>query len=233
MRDEPQGRGGDQWLDRAPTTGDATKFLTGGGGGGGIDVNPDGVKLFSTQATGEANDFRMSNLNGVMKLQPEASQIGESFYEAAYFSLEHEAGAEALRMFTEDAGKGLMALGQGAQTIAIDYINGDATTAATMQDVQSAFDVSGGTGMFNRPVPAETQAPTSAGGGTTEGVLPPPQPAGEQDNTPYDPNAARTVSLGQGSYTIPADAPDDLERIDLSEVGEFRQKFEDDLDKTD
>ncbi|MDQ3734963.1 MAG: hypothetical protein M3400_13405 [Actinomycetota bacterium] len=231
MRDEPQGQADpDQWLNRSPTEGDANAFMPGSGGGGGIDVNPDGVKVFASQANGEAADFRTSLSNGVNELIPEAAKIGNPFYEAEAFALEHGAGVEALMLFSQDAGKGLMALGMGAASIAVTYINGDATSSATLSDVQNAFDVSGGTGMFNGPsAPDQNQAATPGdrlGNATGRDE--------HQNYVPRDPHAAHTIDLGRNdSYTIPGDAPDDLERLDNNELRDVHRKFADDLEKTD
>lgn len=214
------------WLDSAPTKGDASAFLPGGG----IDVQTDGVKVFSTEATGEAKDFMSSASHGMQSLLGQAGAIGPTFQEAEGFLLQHGAGTEALGMFTTDASIGIRALGQGAQTIAINYINGDTTSAATMKDVEGAFDVAGGNGLRT--------APNGAGKDTTTGQdhpgsLPPPGAASHRpDYTPYDPHADKTITVGDGGYTIPGDAPNDLENIDLDDVRNTDGKFRDDLGKT-
>ncbi len=214
------------WLDSTPTRGNASAFVPGGSG---IDVSPDGVKLFSTQATGEANDFRVSSQQGVQSLMGQASQIGASFMEADGFGVQHSAGLEAMMMFTGDAGIGLMALGQGAQTIAINYINGDATSAATMKDVESAFDVAGGNGLRTTPNGAGTAPQTGQGNSS---ALPPPSTAGNTPNyAPHDPHADQTITQGDGSYTVPGDAPNDLERIDPQDIRNTDMQFRDDLAK--
>lgn len=216
------------WLDRGRTEGDASAFLPGGGSRG-IEVSPDGVKVFASQANGEAEDFQRSSTEGMLSLQSEAGTIGRSFLEAEAFNLQHDAGLEALGLFTTDAGKGLMALGAGAASIAITYINGDTTSAATLKDVQDAFDVSGGRGMFNRPTPEGNPDQASTGGNTLNGGAP-----GRDDHANiYDPHAAKDIRTGEGTYTVPADAPDDLERLDPSEIRETTEKWRDDLGKTE
>ncbi len=220
--DETTREGG--WLDRAKTEGDASAFLPGGGQG--INVSPDGVKVFASQVNGESTDFVKSSSDGVMSMAGESNRIGASFMEAEAFALDHAAGFEALTMFSTDVHKGLMALGTGAASIAITYLNGDTTTAATLKDVQDAFDVSGGQGMFNGP-----QAPAGPDRAATGGNTLPRGPVGDDHYNTYDPHDSRTIHTGDGTYTVPADANDDLERLDPNELREVYQQYADDLGK--
>lgn len=169
-------------LNASPTKGDAKGGgFPGGGGGEGIDVKPDGLRLFSSQAQGDAEDF-MSAYGDVMpSLTQQGAKIGASFREASDFAAMHSQGAGALAMLSGDAGKGLMALGVGAQSIASKYLDGDATSAATMKDVQNAFDVSGGKGIFNGGDAPAGKGPTGQGGGAGQGSLP-----GAGDRCPTD-----------------------------------------------
>ncbi|MDQ3733074.1 MAG: hypothetical protein M3400_03580 [Actinomycetota bacterium] len=218
--------GGDEnnpWLDRTPTKGDAKKFLPGGMSPPGIDVSPDGVKVFSTQADGEAKDFHRSLGSGVTPLLGQPGLIGASFIEAADFADKLGQGIESMMLFNADVGIGLQALSLGAQTIAILYVNGDATSEATMNDVLGAFDISKGNPL--RPKPG-AEAPTTSQ--KVRSYISPDHL--DRDYTPYDPHAPKTISLGKdGSYTVPGDAADDLERVNQSALRDVDKQFRDDL----
>lgn len=208
-----------KWLNNAPTKGDKA----GGQGfpsGTGIDVKPDGVKLFSTQATGEAEDFVQSAANGVLPLQEQIGKIGASFQEAEYFMQQHSQGFERLAMFNKDAMQGMMALGVGARTIAIDYVNADTTTAAKMSDVEQAFDVAGGKGFVNG---ASTGGENNNPRGQDNPVkLPEAQRPSPQDYGPTDPN---TVKLGtRDIYQIPEQARDDLQNLNPADIRDTHKK---------
>lgn len=217
------------WLDSSPTRGNNKSVLPGSSNGGapaGIDVHPDGVKLFSSQASGEAEDFQNNIQGGVTPLMQQTAKIGATFMEAADFAGRHGQGVEKLLTFSNDAMKGYLALSVGASTIAINYVNGDTTSAATMENVQSAFDVSGGKGIFNGTAAG---APASAPTGQDNPIKLPE--ADGSAPTVYDPHASRTIELGNGStYVVPGDAPNDLEQLDpQDDIASWNEKFRDDL----
>lgn len=225
--DEVSGGDDNKWLDSAPTAGDGT----GGNampGHGMIDVKPDGVKLFSTQADGEAKDFQSNFADGVAPLMGQSAKIGAPFYEASDFAEKHGQGFEAMGLFHADAQKGLIALSQGARTVAMNYLDGDSTSAATMTDVEHAFDVSGGKGLFNAPTPADGSAPPT--GQQHPGTLPPAQTV-DPDDYATNPDVTESIPLGDhDSYTIPAEGSDDIERLDpQDDIQETEKKFQDDL----
>lgn len=219
------------WLDSSPTRGNNKSVLPGLNSSSmpaGIDVEPDGVKLFSSQTFGEADEFFTNVQDGVLPLLQQTAKIGGSFMEAADFMGRHGQGVEKLVLFSEDARKGYVALSFGASTIAINYINGDATSAATMENVQSAFDVSGGKGIFNGTPAGEPADDHPTGQGAPIKL---PEPNGAAP-TVYDPHASRTIELGDNgsTYVVSGDAPDDLERLDpQDDIASWNEKFRDDL----
>jgi len=220
-----------RWLNNAPTTSDGKNFLSmgmgGGGAPGGIDVSPDGVKQFSSQSCAEAMDLMMNFNDGVMPLARETGKIGGSFIEAAYFLGEASQGMERLAKFQADASAGVLALGQGAYSIALNYINGDATSAATMSDVERAFDVAGGRGFKNAPVDDTAPRPT---GQDAPSRMPKANDLG--DLPQRDPNGAQNIPLGsRDSYTVPASGADDLERRNFQQdLEDLPQQYADDLE---
>ncbi len=231
MGDEDYTDSNNRWLNNAPTTSDGTNFLSlgmgSGGSPGGIDVSPDGVKQFSSQTCAEAMDLMRNFNDGVTPLGRETGNIGGSFVEAAHFLGGASQGMERLSRFQADAQDGLNALGRGAYTIAINYINGDATSAATMSDVESAFDIAGGRGYNNAPV--DNSAPPPPTGQDAPVSLP---AANNVDNLPQrDPNGAQNIPLGsRDSYTVPAAGADDLERRNFQQdLEDLPQKYADDL----
>lgn len=218
-----------RWLNNAPTTSDGANFMTMGMGGdgapGGINVSPDGVKQFSSQTCAEAMDLMKNFQDGVYPLARETGNIGGSFIEAAYFVGEAGQGMERLSAFQADVSDGLRALGLGARTIALNYINGDATSAATMSDVEGAFDVSGGRGFKDMPVDPDAVRPVGQD-------APQQMPQANQvfDLPERDPNGAQPIPLGsRDSYTVPAAAADDLERRNMQDLQELGQQYGDDL----
>ncbi len=221
-----------KWLNNAPTKGDGKSFMGGSGGSQGIDVSPDGVKQFSGQAMGEFKDFMSNFSRGVVPLAQQHAKIGPAFMEAEYFINTVTQANNRLVQFQTDAGNGLMALGTGASAIAINYINGDATSAATMSDVEHAFDTSNGTGYRNAPV--DPNAPPKVTGQDAPVSLPKADYVDPRDFT-RDPNAPETINLGPNdSYTIPASGPNDLERMGIQEeAGKLAQKYGDDLKDQD
>lgn len=218
------------WLDNPPVEGDSTA----GFGGRGIDVHPDGVKRFSTQAEAEAKQYSSGFADGVMPLMQASAQIGASFQEAAQFAGRHAQAFTATTMLSRDVTIGLAALGMGARTIAINYLNSDATSAATLPDVLGAFDTSGGNGLREQIEQAQ-QAPAETGNDNTV-RLPEPQPVDADDFTnPNDPGFANTIDLGDNaSYTIPG-APDclDIEMAGPETTQGVQAQYQDDLATVD
>lgn len=217
------------WLDSAPVKGDSANFLTpgrSGGGDSGIEVRPDGVKKFSTQAVEESKSFMSGYQDGVMPLMMETNKVGGSFWEAAYFSAMQGRAVQMTTLLNEDVRKGLDALGMGARTIAINYVNGDTTSAATLPEVRDAFDASKNNGLHQ----AGTR-PGSHGNGNLN-VLPPAEDVETDDFTnPNDPGVSHTIQLGDnGSYTIPG-ATDclDIEMATPEGVSDVVNQYQDDL----
>ncbi len=204
-----------KWLNNEPTkAGDAA--------GSGIDVETDGVKLFGVQAREEAQDFMQSSGDGVQSLRGAASRIGRTFQEAQYFSTQHEFGLQRLDAFTKDAMKGLTALGLGAMNIATTYRNGDAASAATLNDVDRAFDVAGGNGLLTEPNGAG--ALPQAGASSGPALLPKAQALTEEQRRDSfvdanDRSKSQTINLGdRDTYTVPAAGEGDLELLDPADM---------------
>lgn len=222
------------WLNNDPVRGSGTGGFPGGGGGSGIEVRPDGVKRFSTQAEGEGQNFSSSYQDGVAPLMMPAAKIGGSFMEAAEFSGRHGQAIQKNGMFSQDVTIGLMALGIGARTIAINYLNGDTTSAATLPQVLDAFDASSGNGLRDQAAGAANPGPN---GNDSPMSLPEPQPIepGEFSN-PNDPGFSQDIQLGDdGSYTVPG-ATDclDIEMADpQDDIMPVEKQFRDDLEHQD
>lgn len=218
------------WMNSAPVRGDSSGGFPSAGEG--INVRPDGVKRFSTQALEESQHFTTGFMNGVMPLTQASARIGSSFTEAAQFSARHKQALEKTNMLQEDVSIGVSALGFGAMTIAINYINGDATSAATMSDVESAFQARGnGLREMMEPNGQGPSAGNNGGGNVTR--LPDPEPA--DDSTPTrnvnDPGSWQTIDLGDdATYTVPG-APDclDLEMMDRDDIESVESTVRDDL----
>lgn len=215
------------WLKDTPVTGDSTGGFPSGGG---IDVRPDGVKRFSTQAQGEAQSFTSNYADGIAPLQGQTARIGSSFQEAAYFSGQHGQGVQRMGLLTTDVSIGLTALGVGARTIAINYLNADATSAASLPEVLDAFDASSGNGLRDQIM--------------SSGEL----PATGQDNPVGLPDAEvitadeftgdtddGTIALGSDAeYTLPGDSSDDIEGLDYQDdLAPLEQQHRDDLGQVD
>ncbi len=218
------------WINSAPVKGDSTGGFPGGSG---IEVRPDGLKLFSTQAEGEAKNFTTGFIDGFMPLTQQAGQIGMSFQEAANFAGRHGEAINATSMLGKDATVGLLALGLGAKTIAINYINGDATSAATLPQVLDAFDASKGNGL--RDDLERTDQEARAGSGKDKTVrLPEATPVDTDDfHNPTDPGFSKTIELGDNaSYTVPG-ASDclDIEMAGPETTNPVTEQYRDDLTK--
>ena len=214
------------WLDSAPVAGDSTGGFPSGSG---IEVRPDGLKLFSTQAEGEAMNFATGYQEGVDPLMMASAQIGGSFQEAAQFSGRHGQAIQKTGMLSGDVSIGLTALGMGAKTIAIKYLNGDATSAATLPDVLDAFDVSKGNDLRDQVEAAGE--PSKNGNGAPVG-LPTAQSVDPDDfANPHDPGRSDTIQLGDNaSYTV-AGASDclDIEMATPATTAPVEAQFGDDL----
>lgn len=218
------------WMNNDPVRGDSKGVLPGGGGGDmGIDVHPDGVKKFSTQADGEAKNFTSSYQDGVTPLMAPSAKIGGSFMEAAHFSGRHGQAVQKNGMLSVDVFKGLLSLGQGARTIAINYINGDTTSAATMPQVLDAFDASAGNGLFDQ---GNGSGRPGQNGNDNPVSLPEPKPVEPGDfSNPNDPGFSQNIGLGDdANYTVPG-APDcqDIEMATPDSIIAVEQQFQDDL----
>lgn len=182
MSDMSEKSGDTDPLNASPTRGDAKGGgFPGGGGGEGIDVKPEGLKLFSSQALGDVKDFQSATGDVMPSLMEQSAKIGVSFREASDFAAVHSQGVGAIGKLSGDASKGLMALSLGAMSIGNKYLDGDATSAATMKDVQNAFDVSGGKGFFNGADAPDGKGPTGQGGGGRPGSLPEAEPITADD----------------------------------------------------
>ncbi len=217
-----------KWLDNAPVKGDSSGGFPGGSG---INVRPDGLKLFSTQAEGEAENFTSSYQDGVAKLIMASAQIGGSFQEAAQFSGRHIQAIQKTEMLRQDASIGIAALGMGARTISINYLNGDATSAATLPQVLDAFDTSNGNGLRAQ---IEGSGQQSGGGNGNTSRLPEGHVV-DTSNTgnPNHPGFSKTIELGDNaSYTVPG-ASDclDIEMLDRNDVEPVQLQVRDDLAK--
>ncbi|MEJ7771121.1 MAG: hypothetical protein WKF51_04420 [Geodermatophilaceae bacterium] len=220
------------WLNSDPVKGDAKDFL-GGAGGSGINVRPDGLKRFSTQAEAEAKNFVTGYGDGVVPLAQAAAKIGGSFQEAAQFSGRQGQAMQKTAKLSEDVFYGVSALGMGARTIAINYLNGDATSAATLPQVLDAFDASKGNGLRDQAA-GEGQRRQSGPSGNDDRVrLPeakPVDPAGFTN--PNDPGLSEKVPLGDdANYTVPGTSdPSDVENADpQDDIMALEKKFRDDL----
>lgn len=218
------------WLNRTPTQGNPTGGAPTGGAAG-IDVQPDGVKLFGSQATGEAETFVKNFKDGVSKLIMEGAGIGASFQEAEYFVKQHADGINQLSVLTGDVTQGLVAFGLGARTVALKYQFADTTSAATMSDVQSAFDVSGGKGYHDQPAP-----PPGPTGQQAPVKLPPPQYVDSSDMASYNPNdPSRTEVIGLGDnafYIVPGASLGDMELVDNQQFTDLAKATGDDTQWT-
>ncbi|MDQ3716429.1 MAG: hypothetical protein M3381_10530 [Actinomycetota bacterium] len=227
--------GGDEnnnWLTKGPVKGDSTGGFPGGSG---IEVRPDGLKLFSTQAEGEAKNFSSGFQDGVMPLSSASARIGSSFMEAAQFSARHGQAIAKTTELSKDVTIGLASLGMGAKTIAINYINGDATSAATLPEVLDAFDATKSNGL-REMIEGDGQGTRggNSGGGNLVRL---PEGHADQSNTssrnPNDPAFANTIKLGDNaSYTVPG-APDcqDIEVMDREDFQAVESQVRDDLAK--
>lgn len=216
------------WLNDTPTEGDSTGGFPSGGG---IDVRPDGVKLFSTQADGEARNFSSNYADGVAPLTEQVGRIGASFQEAAYFTGQHGQGVQTVGLLGQDVSIGLTALGMGARTIAINYLNADATSAATLPDVVDAFDASSGNGLRDMVNQSGELSPT---GQDNPMSLPEAEPVTAEDFAGGD-TEDETIALGSNDeYTIPGDSPDDIELLDYNDdLAPLEQQHRDDLGQVD
>jgi len=160
----------------------------GTGGGSGIDVRPDAVRQFGTRAGAEAKDFMGQAQDSESSLTSQAAGIGSPFQEAEYFNQQHTQGVEKLALFNNDAAIGLNSLGMGATSISSTYVNGDTTSAATMNDVEQAFDK---TGVRQLPTPDRVSLPSPQ--------LPPAQPdAGALDDIQDTENQEQTTGDSWG-----------------------------------
>jgi hypothetical protein len=188
-------------LDNAPVKGDSSGGFPGGSG---INVRPDGLKLFSTQAQGEAMNFSKGYAEGVAPLTMGSGQIGASFQEAAQFSARHMAAIDKIVQLNAHVGEGLMAFWAGAHTIAVNYLDGDAMSAATVLNV---FAPSKGNGVNDQ---VEGGGQQSGGGGTSR--LPEGKVVDtENTSKPNHPGLPQTIDLGDNaSYTMPG-APNCLD----------------------
>lgn len=224
------GSGRPDWLTRTDTSGadDVLSFL--GSGGSGVRVEPDALKDFSGLTTAQGVAFQSGYVNGVLSLVPTATSIGTSTSEAAAFAAKHQYVVQQMQMLAQDVGIGLGALGQGAQTIALNYLDADATQAATMAQVTDAFSPDAEHSFRNG---ALTAAPSEGLDAQEEqdiqdvvddieAALPPPD-----DMTPdvafpeaaVDPRLTdQVIDLGDSgdTYVIPAD--DDIETRDHERV---------------
>jgi hypothetical protein len=213
-----------QWLpptDTSSSQGDVFGALSGSG----VRVETDQLKTFSTGTLAQAQAFQQAFSNGVSSLLGQASQVGASTTEAAEFSKKHAEVIQQLAAFTQDAGIGLMALGQGAQTIAINYVDSDATQSATLSQVTAAFspdpqsEQSLRYAMTNPATDPSSTEVTDADQAVADAItLPEPDdltPDSDAPDTSDDPRAGdQVVDLGGSgdTYTVPAD--DDIELID-------------------
>jgi hypothetical protein len=213
-----------QWLpptDTHSSQGDVFSALSGSG----VHVETDQLKSFSTGTLAQAQAFQQAFTDGVNSLLGQASQVGASTTEAAAFSKKHAEVIQQLALFTQDAGIGLMALGQGAQTIAINYVDSDATQSATLSQVTAAFSpdpqseqslryamTNPATGTGDTEVTAEDQRVADAITLPEPDDLTPDQDAPDASD---DPRASdQVIDLGGSgdTYTVPAD--DDIELVD-------------------
>lgn len=210
--------GGDEknlWLQDTPSKGEG-----GSAGGSGIDVRPDGLARFGNQAEEEATALGSNVGNGVDRLRMASTRIGNTFHEAFYFDQLHTRGVARLHMFTQEAEMGVRALGDGAKSIGNTYVNGDATSAATMKDVQRAFTAVRGEGGAS----GQSTAGSASAGGQENGAstLPPAErevvadlrkEGQEGESNSNTRREDQTIDLGKdATYTVPAPAPNDLER---------------------
>ncbi|MGI8720957.1 MAG: hypothetical protein ACR2JG_01880 [Geodermatophilaceae bacterium] len=227
--------GGDEnnnWLSKGPVKGDSSGGFPGGSG---IEVRPDGLKRFSTQAEGEAKNFTSGFQDGVMPLTSASARIGGSFMEAAQFSARHGQAIEKTTDLSKDVYIGLASLGKGAQTIAINYINGDATSAATLPEVLAAFDPSKANGLREQIEGAGQGSGTGNSGGGNLSRL--PEGHADQSDTssrnPNDPAFSNTIKLGDNaSYTVPGAADcQDIEVMDREDFEAVESQVRDDLAK--
>jgi hypothetical protein len=230
-------------LTRTDTSGDQAFFQMAGGSG--VRVEPDLLKDFSDQTTAQAQAFQTAFSNGVMPLMPQAAQVGGSTREAAALANRHADVLNQMQLFARDAGIGLTALGMGAQTIAVNYLDSDATQAASMAQVTDAFfpepgeqslrDLSIGAADSAVDVTDEDQAAADR----IEAALPAPDDMtpDESSYTPVDPRAAdQDIALGSGGDEYVVRADDDIETRsyeDAYRLEQQRVEAGDDYDPTE
>jgi len=222
--------GGDEnneWLRDTPSEGDRPPGMPAGLDGG-IDVRPDSLTRFANQTLSEARAFARNMHDGVDPLQAHSSNIGKAFTEAVDFEVAHTQGIQKLRMFTAEAELGTSLLGEGARSIGSTYLNGDAMSAATLKDVETAFNPAKGQSVFDQP---EAGAPTKPAptGEAGNGNIPEADPEAvakiqaeateAAESGGFDPTGRSediTVDLGKNAtYTIPGKGTGDIESINV------------------
>jgi len=213
------------WLTRTDTSGANDLFTMLGDNGTGVRVEPDQLKSFSADTSAQAAAFQTGYSNGVASLFEPAYQIGGSTTEASAFLSKHGYVMQQMQMLAQDVGIGLAALGQGAQTIALNYLDSDATQSATMNEVNGAFAPQGNADSLRHGMTEAAAQATQADQDVVDGMvaaLPAPDdmtPDADAADAPVDPRASETpIALGDSgdTYTIPAD--DDIETTDSDDL---------------
>lgn len=229
------------WMTRTDTSGEQSLF--GNLQGSGVRVEPDALKDFADQTSAQAQAFQTAFANGVMPLMVQAAQVGGSTREAAALANRHADVLNQMQLFARDAGIGLTALGMGAQTIAVNYVDSDATQAATMTQVTDAFypqpgdqslrALSIGAADSAVDVTDEDQAVADE----IQAALPAPDDMTPDDPDGYVPAEPRAedqvIPLGDGGdeYTVYAD--DDIETRSYEDAYELEQQRVEDGDDYD
>lgn len=189
-------------------------------GGGDIKVDTDGVMGFAKNVGQEMMTFQGNISGGVNPLTSTAmTAVGRSGIDSAvFFQQQHSKYFQAAMLMVADAQKGLMALQQGGFTVAANYLNADAESAAKVGDVVDAFNPPPGRTSLDDLLSQEPKDGEKPALPTDQEVQDRIDQVTAQDGSPLDPSGQsdapasdgtpqdKVIDMGDGTtYTVPGD----------------------------